>query len=64
MTHTHIYIYTTQLLRYPEEALQLFAYIHGAIWTIQQLIDTFAFKGHWPHDLHDLVKRILFVYDL
>ena len=27
---THIYIYTTQRLRYPREALQFFAYIPGA----------------------------------
>ena len=32
--HTHIYIQTTHQLRYPREALQLFAYIPGAIWTI------------------------------
>ena len=46
MTNTHIYIYTLQGLRYPREALQFFAHIPGAIWTIQQLTDTLAFKDH------------------
>ena len=35
-------IHTTQQIRYPREALQFFAYIPGATWTIQHL--TSAFK--------------------
>ena len=33
-------------LPYPREALQFFAYIPGAIWTIQHLTDTLVFKDH------------------
>ena len=33
-----------QRLRYPWEALQFFAYIARAIWTIKHLTDTLAFK--------------------
>ena len=42
--HTYIYIHTVQQLRYPMEALEFFAYIHGAIWTMRQLADTMAFN--------------------
>ena len=44
--NTHTYIYTIQGLRYPREALQFFAYIPVAVWTIQHLTDTLAFKDH------------------
>ena len=33
-----------QQLRYPGEALQFFAYIPGAIWTVQQLTDGHVHK--------------------
>ena len=33
-------------------------YIPEAIWTIQQLTDTLAFKDHWPHDLHDIAEKL------
>ena len=56
---TYIYIYTTQKLRYPREALQFLAYNPGAIRTIQHLTVILAFKNCWPHDLHDLTERIL-----
>ena len=46
---TNIYICTASTI--PRGALQLFAYISGAIWTIQHLTVTLTFKRHWPHDL-------------
>ena len=42
-------------VRYPREPLQFFAYIPGAIWTIQD---------RWPYDLHDLTEWRFTYYDL
>ena len=56
-TQIDISIYTTRRLRYPREVLQFFAYIPGAIWTVQHITNIFAFKDHWPHDIHDLAER-------
>ena len=67
--HTYLYLYSTrttipqgsiytpQGLRWPRETLQFFTDIPGAIWTIQHLPYTLAFKDHQPHVLHDLAER-------
>ena len=55
---THIIIFYTTTTT-PQGSNAIFAYTPGAFWTIQHLTDTFAFKDHWSHDLHDLAVRRL-----
>ena len=52
--HTYIYISTNN-------AYDFFVYIPRAIWTIQHLTETLAFKHHWPHDRHDVAERMFFI---
>ena len=43
----------------PREVLQFFVYIPGTIWTGHHLPVTLTCKGHWSHDVHDLVEMCL-----
>ena len=60
-THTCVYIYTIQQLRYPREALHSILDIPLAIWTIQHITVTFAFKNYCPHHLHGCLIHITIV---
>ena len=54
---THIYLNLLWInMQYSSETLKFSADIPRAIWISQHLTDTVEFKGHWSHDLHDLIS--------